>query len=64
MFSSYERMFCLKPWELDCHSAEHGLTNAETTLWSVCPLGIVRKERDGLKAFEAFLPISEGHLLK
>jgi len=51
MFSSYERMFCLKPWELDCHSAEHGLTNAETTLWSVCPLGIVRKERDGLEAF-------------
>jgi hypothetical protein len=23
----------------------------ETTLWSVCPLGIVRKERDGLEAF-------------
>jgi hypothetical protein len=33
---------------------------AETTLWSVCPLGIVRKEKDGLEAFEAFLPISEG----
>jgi len=23
----------------------------KTTLWSDCPLGIVRKERDGLEAF-------------
>ena len=26
----------------------------ETTLWSDCPLGIVRKERDGLEAFNAW----------
>ena len=25
MFSSYERCFRLRPWELDWHSAEHGL---------------------------------------
>ena len=26
----------------------------ETTLWSVYPLGIVRKERDGLEAFNVW----------
>jgi hypothetical protein len=34
-----------------CQSAEHGLSIFETTLWSDYPLGIVRKERDELEAF-------------
>jgi hypothetical protein len=57
-------MFLSETLELDCHSAEHGLVkNYNHALVGLSVRNRSQGERR-IKAFEAFLPISEGHLLK
>jgi len=53
MFSSYERMFVSLTLRIGLLIGQNmGNLISKTTLWSDCPLGIVRKERR-IRAFNA-----------